>query len=95
MRKLFSQMTPEEQAEELKCWAEIEEACVCPHCGCCVLAGPPCCEAQAKEHQDARLREQGLHPEQVAERRKAKRERRLARRAARRGVTGSSPSSDP
>ncbi len=65
---------------------DLEAACECPHCGRVVFCGPPCCDLRAKEAEDFRLREQGLHPDQIAERRKAKRDRRLARRAARRDV---------
>lgn len=29
--------------KNLQSFKEAEEACVCKHCGRCVLAGPPCC----------------------------------------------------
>ena len=29
--------------EQVKAFAEAEDACTCKHCGRCVLAGPPCC----------------------------------------------------
>lgn len=81
-------MTPEEREAFWAEMARLEDECACPHCGRVVLCGPPCCDLRAKEFKDARLREQGLHPDQIAERRKAKRDRRLARRAARRENSG-------
>jgi len=29
--------------EQFEAFAKAEEACICKHCGRCVMAGPPCC----------------------------------------------------
>jgi hypothetical protein len=63
---------------------EIDDEPECPHCGRCVLCGPPCCEGMAKDIEADRLRRIGQHPDQIAARRSAKRARKLARRAAKR-----------
>lgn len=55
----------------------------CKHCGRCMLAGM-CCTMMAKDINDANLRKVGMHPEQIAERQRLSRERRIARRAEKR-----------
>lgn len=76
--------TYEEAIEDAKGYAAVpmEDPPPCPYCGAFVLVGI-CCEGRAREVAFAR-QHGGLTQEQVEARKAAKRERRIARRKARR-----------
>ncbi len=42
--------------EQIKAFAEAEEACACPYCGRVVLCGPPCCGQRVEQIEFERQR---------------------------------------
>ena len=59
-----------------------EDIEACLHCGRCVLAGPPCCDAMARDYEFYAVH--GMSLSEWKRRRSKKRDRRLARRKAKR-----------
>lgn len=84
--KRWIEMNPAEREAWLKTMDEAVEACVCCHCGRCVLCGPPCCQGKVDDLKAEVEVQKAKEQSERDMRREAKRQRKLARRAERRGT---------